>query len=91
MVERLCEIRQQVFTDITAAPGRDAARGLTPGTPDFPAAEAEGHRLIFEGRLAERSCEAIGWLMAFVCEAAIEQGVRVPVVATVRLSPRSGG
>jgi hypothetical protein len=29
--------------------------------------------------------------MAFVCEAAIEQGVRVPVVATVRLGPRPAG
>ncbi|MDT0329834.1 hypothetical protein [Nocardiopsis lambiniae] len=91
MVERLREIRQQVFTDITAAPGRDAARGLTPGIPDFPAVGAEGHRATFEGYLAEWSCEATGWLMALICEAAIEQGVRVPVVATIRLSPRPGG
>ena len=90
MANRLLQIRQRVFTDITAVPGPDAARGLTPRVPDFTAAEPEGYRATFEGRLAEWSYEAIGWLMAFVCEAAIEQGVRVPVVATVRLSPRPG-
>ncbi|MEU0490359.1 hypothetical protein ABZ249_14125 [Nocardiopsis sp. NPDC006139] len=92
MAERLREIRQQVFTDIAAAPGRDAAQGLTPGIPDFAGAEREreGHRATFEGHLAEWSYDAIGWLMAFLCEAAIEQGVRAPVVATVRLSPRPG-
>ncbi|MFL1432699.1 MULTISPECIES: hypothetical protein [unclassified Nocardiopsis] len=89
MAERLREIRQQVFTDITAAPGPDAAHGLTPA-PDFPGVE-EGHHATFEGHLAEWSYDAIGWLMAFVCEAAIEQGVRAPVIATVRLSPRPGG
>lgn len=91
MANRLLQIHQRVFTDITAVPGLDAARGLTPRVPDFTAAKPEGHRATFEGHLAEWSYEAIGWLMAFVCEAAIEQGVRVPVVATVRLSPRPGG
>ncbi|CAL9374411.1 hypothetical protein SUDANB121_00937 [Nocardiopsis dassonvillei] len=91
MGDRLREIRQRVFPDITAAPGQDAARGLTPGIPGFPAVESQGHRATFEVHLAEWSCEAMGWLMAFVCEVAIEQGVRVPVVATVRLDPRPGG
>lgn len=91
MAERLREIRQQVFTDITTAPGPDAAQGLIPGVLAFPGVEAKGHHATFEGHLAEWSYDAIGWLMAFVCEAAIEQGVRAPVVATVRLSPPPGG
>ncbi|WP_017592369.1 hypothetical protein [Nocardiopsis potens] len=84
MEERLREIRQKVFTGITSAPGEDAARGLAPGVPDFQESGVPGHRVTFEGHLAEWSYEAAGWLTAFICEAAIEQGVRVPVVATVR-------
>ncbi len=86
MEDRLRAIRQKVFSGITAVPGQDAARGLSPVVPDFQEAEVPGHRATFEGRLAEWSYEAIGWLMTFVCEAAIEQGVRAPVVATVRLN-----
>ncbi|GAA4900862.1 hypothetical protein [Streptomonospora salina] len=42
------------------------------------------HHAAITGRLGEWSYEALGWVAAYVAEAAAQHGVRTPVLLTIR-------
>lgn len=48
------------------------------------------HRATFRGTLAEWSLDALGWLGAFLVEAAHQHGVRTPLMLSARRGERSG-
>lgn len=77
------EIRQDVFVCESVA---DADGEPTLGTRDdgWPGPSASAHRVAFRGTLAEWSLDAVGWLAAYLAEAAYYHGLDAPVTLTVR-------
>ncbi|WP_075927651.1 hypothetical protein [Nocardiopsis sp. CNR-923] len=68
-----------------AAEDADAAAGLFPGIADHLWRGPGHHRATIHATLAEWSSDALGWLVAFLVEAAAQHGVQGPLVLTARV------
>ncbi|WP_304455158.1 hypothetical protein [Nocardiopsis sp. YSL2] len=68
-----------------AAQDADAASGLVPGIADHLWNGPGHHRATIHATLAEWSLDALGWLVAYLAEAAAAHGVQDPLVLTIRL------
>ncbi|QBI54317.1 hypothetical protein [Streptomonospora litoralis] len=76
--------KQSFFVCDPASDEGDAAADLSPQIPDHFWQGPRYHRTSLYGTLGEWSPEALGWLSAFAAEAAWQQGVRIPLMITVR-------
>lgn len=87
--EWLRPIHQDVFTDhslVTADDSDDLVR-MTPVSDQLWNGPAQ-HRIAFDGKLIEWSLDAIGWLASLLAIAGSHQGIRTPMMLTVRREPR---
>ncbi|KIH96744.1 hypothetical protein LP52_23275 [Streptomonospora alba] len=76
--------KQAVFRCDPATHQDDAADALSPKLPDHLWRGPGHHRTTLEGTLCEWSVDAVGWLAALAAEAAWQNGVRTPLMLTVR-------
>ncbi|QBI53963.1 hypothetical protein [Streptomonospora litoralis] len=77
-------LKQEVFARIAPAQRGAAGGGLTSGIGDHMWEGPARHQAAFTGRLVEWSYEALGWVAAYVAESVLQQGVRTPVLLTIR-------
>ncbi|ASU82569.1 hypothetical protein CDO52_07030 [Nocardiopsis gilva YIM 90087] len=84
MVGWMGQLKQSVFTRICPPTRDEAAEELTPGIADHLWNGPAHHHATFRGSLVEWSYEALGWLSAFVAEAAVQHGIQTPVLLSIR-------
>lgn len=83
VLEWMRPIRTDVFVCDSLSVATDDAVVLRPGADGLWVSPGD-HQATFGGTLAEWSLDALGWLAAFLVEAAYQHGVRTPLMLSAR-------